>query len=106
MVASLARRRRDFARPRSRRALAQVRGIYAIACCATATRTQLVAAQERPRPLVIGLGEGENFVASDVPACCDHTREVIFLEDGDLAEIRADGVEISAWTASRVQRTA
>lgn len=49
---------------------------------------------KRSNPLVIGLGEGENFVASDVTALLAYTRKVIFLEDDDLAVIRPEGVEI------------
>ncbi len=49
-------------------------------------------------PLVIGLGEGENFLASDVVPLLRHTRRVIFLEDGDLVELTRGGARSSAWT--------
>jgi glucosamine--fructose-6-phosphate aminotransferase (isomerizing) len=55
-------------------------------------------------PLVIGLGEGENFVASDVIPLLRHTRRIIHLEDGDLAEVRADGVSIFRLDGSSVTR--
>ncbi len=46
-------------------------------------------------PLIIGLGEGENFIASDVPAIINRISEVIYLNDGEMAVLRADGVEVS-----------
>ncbi len=55
-------------------------------------------------PLLIGLGEGENFVASDVSAVLASTRRVIYLEDGDVAEIRSDGLQIVDRTGNKVER--
>lgn len=49
---------------------------------------------KRSNPLVIGLGEGENFVASDVTALLTYTRKVVFLEDDDMAVVRPEGVQI------------
>ncbi len=71
-----------------RAALAQVRGTYALAVVSRARARRTIVARQERRPLVVGLGEGENFVASDIPALLEHTRDVIFLEDGDMA--RAD----------------
>ncbi|RYM32656.1 glutamine--fructose-6-phosphate transaminase (isomerizing), partial [Meiothermus sp. PNK-Is4] len=55
-------------------------------------------------PLVIGIGEGENFVASDVPALLPYTRRVIFLHDGDLAVITREGVRVTDLAGNRVER--
>lgn len=55
-------------------------------------------------PLLIGLGEGENFIASDVSAVLSVTRKVIYLEDGDVADIRRDGVMIFGRDGSTVER--
>ena len=76
-----------------REALTQLHGAYAIAVVADDTPDRLVVAKNAS-PLVIGLGEGETLAGSDIPALLAHTREVVFLEDGDLAEITADGVRI------------
>jgi len=77
----------------TRRALAQVEGAYAIAVVSNLSPDRLVAAKNAS-PLVLGLGEGENFVASDVPPILAYTRKVVFLEEGELAEVRRDGVEL------------
>ena len=67
-------------------------GSYAIAVT-VAGRDEIVAARQ-DSPLVVGHGDGETFLASDVPAFVEHSRDVTFLEDGDVARITADGVEI------------
>jgi glucosamine--fructose-6-phosphate aminotransferase (isomerizing) len=84
-------------------AVARMHGIYAIACLRASEPSRILVARSGP-PLVIGLGEGENFVASDVIPLLRHTRRVIYLEDGDLAEIRADGVEVFRQDGKKVQR--
>ncbi|WP_114313207.1 glutamine--fructose-6-phosphate transaminase (isomerizing) [Thermus caldifontis] len=73
-------------------ALKEVRGAYAVVAVHE-DHEEMVAART-VSPLVIGLGEGENFLASDVPALLPYTRRVIFLHDGDLARITREGVEI------------
>src|SRR5690606_19792923 len=45
-------------------------------------------------PIIIGIGDGEMFVASDIPAVLAHTRKIIVLEDGDMADVRVDSVRI------------
>src|SRR5579862_115396 len=70
-----------------RRALKQVQGAYAIVVLSDSTPDQIVAAKNAS-PLVVGMGEGENFVASDVPAILAHTRSMMFLEEGEIADIR------------------
>jgi glucosamine--fructose-6-phosphate aminotransferase (isomerizing) len=55
-------------------------------------------------PLIVGLGEGENFLASDIPAVMGHTRRVLVLEDGDFARLTPDGVALSTLAGAPVQR--
>jgi glucosamine--fructose-6-phosphate aminotransferase (isomerizing) len=76
-----------------RRTLQKVVGAYAIGVVALDQPDMLVAAR-KGSPLVIGLGEGEKFIASDVPAIMNYTRQVIYLEDGQLCALRRDGYSI------------
>ncbi|WP_223496646.1 glutamine--fructose-6-phosphate transaminase (isomerizing) [Stenotrophomonas indicatrix] len=71
----------------------ELTGAYALAVISRAEPERFVCAR-MGCPLLVGLGEGENFVASDVSAVLSATRKVIFLEEGDTAEIRCDGVSI------------
>jgi glucosamine--fructose-6-phosphate aminotransferase (isomerizing) len=86
-----------------RAALGRVRGTYAIAVVAENRPGEVVAAKNAS-PLVIGYGVGENFLASDVPAILEHTREVVYLEEGEVAVLTAGGVTISTLAGERVER--
>ncbi len=77
-----------------RRALTQVEGTYGIAVICLDDPDSMVAARSGS-PLVIGCGEGENFVASDVAAILRHTNRVVYLEDGELAEVSASKFSIT-----------
>lgn len=77
-----------------RRALTQVEGTYGIAVICTDNPDVLVAARSGS-PLVIGCGDGENLVGSDVAALLRHTNRVVYLEDGELAEITPHGFNIT-----------
>ncbi|GAB5602936.1 glutamine--fructose-6-phosphate transaminase (isomerizing) [Thermus sp. FJN-A] len=85
-----------------REALGEVRGAYAVVVVHE-DREEIVAART-VSPLVIGLGEGENFLASDVPALLPYTRRVIFLHDGDLARITREGVEVTDLQGNPLKR--
>lgn len=74
-------------------AVRELIGAYAIAVVSKREPGRLVAAR-MGCPLLVGLGEGENFVASDVSAIIQATRKVIFLEEGDTADVRRDGVDV------------
>ncbi|HUU63232.1 MAG TPA: glutamine--fructose-6-phosphate transaminase (isomerizing) [Dehalococcoidia bacterium] len=75
-----------------KRALADVKGSYALIVLAANHEELLVARNDSP--LVIGVGDGENFVASDVPALLDYTDRVIYLEDGDVGIITGDAIRL------------
>lgn len=76
-----------------RRALPHLRGSFALAVMHKDNPDKLVAARQMS-PLVVGLGHGENFFASDVPAILNATRRVLFLDDGELAVVTRDKVEV------------
>ena len=74
-------------------ALREVVGSFAVAVIREDHREIVVSRQDSP--LVIGIGEGEYFIASDVPAILQYTSRVIYLEDGDIASIKADSLNVS-----------
>lgn len=85
------------------KAVKELQGAYAIAVIDKRDPDRMVAAR-MGCPLLIGLGEGENFVASDVSAIVSSTRRVIFLEEGDTAELTRDSVHVFDNTGTRVER--
>jgi len=87
-----------------RSALTHVRGAYAIAAIAEKRPDEIVAAKNAS-PLVVGHGKGESFLASDVPAILEHTREVSYLEEGELAVLTAGGIAIEGPGGEPVSRT-
>jgi len=76
------------------RAAADLRGAYAIACISEDTPDTLVAVRRGSSPLVIGCGDGEIIVASDIPALLGRAREMIVLGDGEIALLRRTGITI------------
>ncbi|MER3555594.1 MAG: glutamine--fructose-6-phosphate transaminase (isomerizing) [Meiothermus sp.] len=85
-----------------RLALSEAYGAYALVV-AHKDKEEIVVART-VSPLVIGLGDGENFVASDVPALLPYTRKVIFLHDGDMAVVTREGVKVSDLAGNPVER--
>ena len=86
------------------RVVQQLEGMYAFAALTAAGgRREVVAARHGPPP-VLGLGEGEQFLALDPAAPLEHTQDVIFLENGDLARLTRDGVEVLDRTGHPVER--
>ncbi len=85
-------------------ALAEVRGAYAVGVLSTTAPDRLVAAKHGAGSVVVGLGRGEMFIASDIPAILSHTRDVLILEDGEVATVTAEGVDVSTLGDQPVQR--
>ncbi|MGK2907045.1 MAG: glutamine--fructose-6-phosphate transaminase (isomerizing) [Desulfuromonadales bacterium] len=86
-----------------RKALGDVRGAYAVAILCEKEPDKLIAAKQGS-PLVVGQGQGEFFVASDIPAMLSHTREMVFLEDGELVVFTAETMVITTLAGAPVER--
>jgi len=87
----------------TRVAVRQLEGSFSIVVMHEDTPDKLIAAKSAT-PIVIGLGQGENFIASDIPAILDHTRRVLFLEDGEMAEVTRTQVALSTFAGEPVAR--
>ncbi len=83
--------------------LKQVKGTYAMAVVSEKRPNEIVAAKNAS-PLVLGYGVGEAFLASDVPAILEHTREVSYLEEGELAHLGPEGIRIENERGETVTR--
>jgi len=88
-----------------RKTLKSLRGIYSLVFLSAKDPQKLVAARIGP-PSVIGLGHAEYFVASDIPALLEHTREIFFLGDGDVAVLTLNGVRVTDLDGKPVERPA
>lgn len=87
----------------TREALKSVEGAYAIGVISTRDPEKLVAARYGS-PLIVGVGEKEYFIASDVPAILNHTREIIFLDEGQLATLTPEGVKVTTLDNEKVKK--
>jgi glucosamine--fructose-6-phosphate aminotransferase (isomerizing) len=86
-----------------REVVQELRGSFSIVVLSETEPGKLVAAKTAT-PLVLGLGEGENFVASDIPAILEHTRRTLVMEDGELAELSAQGVKLMNFAGAPIER--
>jgi glutamine---fructose-6-phosphate transaminase (isomerizing) len=87
----------------TQKAVAELTGAFAISVISVKEPEHMITAR-LGCPLLLGLGEGENFIASDVSAVLSVTRKVIYLEDGDVADIRRDGVTIFGKDGAEITR--
>jgi glucosamine--fructose-6-phosphate aminotransferase (isomerizing) len=89
--------------PAVRWTLAQVRGSYALGVVAVDEPDRIVVAKNAS-PLVLGLGDGENFAASDIPAILPYTKSMVFLDEGEMAVLTPGGASISTLAGEEVER--
>lgn len=85
-----------------RTALSELRGSYAVGIISERTRSMMAA--KRESPLIVGIGNGEFFIASDVPAILDRTNKFVFLEDGDMALFEESGFSVTDQGGNKVGR--
>ncbi|PYR91583.1 MAG: glutamine--fructose-6-phosphate transaminase (isomerizing) [Acidobacteria bacterium] len=86
-----------------RRALLYMRGLFALVLISADDPNKIVTVRNGP-PIVVGLGDNEFFVASDIPAVLAHTRDVVFLGDEEMAVITQDGVEFTDYSGRAVSK--
>ncbi|MGH7963765.1 MAG: glutamine--fructose-6-phosphate transaminase (isomerizing), partial [Candidatus Binatia bacterium] len=87
----------------TRTALRRLQGAFSLVVLCTSEPGRILTAKNAT-PIVIGLGENENFVASDIPALLDYTRQVVFLDDGEMAEVTHAGVALCDFYGQPIER--
>jgi glutamine---fructose-6-phosphate transaminase (isomerizing) len=85
-----------------RKTVLALRGIFALSMLSADEPDTIISARQGP-PVVIGIGDGEYFVASDIPAILEHTRDIFFLGDGEIAVMTKDAVRVTDFAGNRVE---
>ncbi len=87
-----------------RRTVHEVRGAYALGVISSDDPEHLVFARNGASPLVLGIGDGEMYVASDTPAILPYTRREIILQEGEIAVVGRDGFRLTDYAGARIER--
>ena len=87
----------------TRAAITRLRGSFALVALSLSEPDRLVAAKNAT-PVVVGIGEDETIIASDIPALLDYTRDVLFLEDGEMVEVTRNSVTLTTFDGTPVER--
>jgi glutamine---fructose-6-phosphate transaminase (isomerizing) len=87
-----------------RETLAQVRGAFALGVISSDAPGRLVFARNGATPLIVGLGEDEMFVASDIPAMLQYTKKIVVLQEGEVVDVGSDGYTLTAFDGKPIER--
>ncbi|GAC1536880.1 MAG: glutamine--fructose-6-phosphate transaminase (isomerizing) [Candidatus Velthaea sp.] len=87
-----------------RHTLAMVHGAFALGVISSDAPGTLVFARNGASPLIVGVGEGEMYVASDIPAMLQYTRKIVILEEGEVVVVNRDGFDLTAFDGTKLQR--
>jgi len=87
-----------------RATLREVRGAFALGVISSDAPERLIFARNGATPLIVGLGDGEMFVASDIPAMLQYTKKIVILQEGEVVEVGRDGYTLTAFDGSPVER--
>lgn len=86
-----------------RKMLAEIRGSFALGIISEKEPDKIIGAR-KDSPLIVGIGSGENFIASDIPAILPHTRDIYILEDGEMVVLTDDKIDIMNFQGNRVEK--